>query len=343
MTDQIVGQHQKPRKQHIGTNRSAAIVALLCAGMLATSMVAGCGTVDGADGQSINAPSGSNSAPVILGVTVAPERVRPGDRCQLVCQATDEDGDTLIYTWTVGQATISGKGAAVEWTAPSTEGLFRVSVTVDDGRGGTDEHAVSLTVKSNSAPEFKSIPSFPQAVRPGASVVVSCPAVDADGDDITYEWQAAFGEIRGEGDTITWIAPTDLGSYVVTVFARDAHGGDSRRDVLISVSPSLTPRLGEFMVEAIDHDMLKHELGVWDMYIGESCRVECVVVEGDGPFTYAWSVDEGILTADGAVATWQAPTVRGPATIKVAVTDTHGNTNSGQLLMFAEDCTCAFD
>ncbi len=337
------GQHQKPRKRHIGTNRSAVIVALLCVGMLATTMMAGCGTVAGANGQNDNAPSASNSAPVLPGVTVAPERIRPGEVCQLVCEATDEDGDTLTYTWTAEQGTVSGTGAAVEWTAPGAEGLFRVSVTVDDGRGGTDERAVSLTVRSNSAPEFQSIPSFAQGVRPGASVAISCPAVDADGDEIAYEWQATFGEIHGVGDTINWTAPTGLGSYVVTVFARDAFGGESRRDVLISVTPSLTPRLGTFVVEAIDHDMLKHELGVWDIYIGESCRVECVVLEGDGPFTYAWTADKGALTANGAVATWQAPAVRGPATIKVAVTDAHGNTNTGQLLMLAEDCTCAFD
>lgn len=342
MPDPIDVTLPKSQKRHSGTSRSAATVALLCASMLAISMVAGCGRVDDANGQNINAPSASNSAPVILAVTIAPERIRPGDRCQLVCQASDEDGDTLTYTWTASQGDISGSGATVEWTAPTTEGLLPISVTVDDGRGGTDGRSVALTVKSNSAPEFQSIPSFAQGVRPGASVAISCPAVDADDDKITYEWQAAFGEIRGEGDAITWIAPTDLGSYAVTVFARDAYGGESRRDVLISVTPSLTPRLGTFAVEAIDHDMLKYELGVWDIYVGESCRVECVVLEGDGPFTYAWTADEGILTADGAVATWQAPAVRGPATIKVAVTDAHGNTNSGQLLMYAEDCTCAF-
>lgn len=336
LTESIELLHRTPGRRRLQTNRLTAIAVVTCAGMLAASMLTGCGTPAGAQ-------SGANTAPTILAVTVTPERIQPGDRVILECEATDEDGDTLRYTWSAGQGALSGTGAAVEWVAPGAEGLYRISVSVDDGRGGTDQRSASLAVKSNSAPTFQSIASFPQGVRPGAAVSISCPAADADGDEVTYEWRAAFGEIRGEGDTITWIAPTNLGSYVVNVVARDPFGAESRRDVLISVTPSLTPKLGEFTVEAIGHDMLKYELGVWDIYIGESCRIECVVLEGDGPFAYDWSVDKGTLTADGASATWQAPGTRGPATIKVAVTDAHGNTNSGQLLMYAEDCTCAFD
>ena len=66
------------------------------------------------------------------------------------------------------------------------------------------------------------------------------------------------------------------------------------------------------------------------------------MLEGDEPLTYMWTAAEGALTADGAVATWEAPRIRGPATIIVDVTDAHGNTNSGQVLMYVEDCTCAF-
>ncbi len=125
-------------------------------------------------------------------------------------------------------------------------------------------------------------------------MTISCPAQDADDDAISYDWHATFGEIHGEGDTVTWVAPNDLGSYVVTVMARDSYGGESSRDVLVTVTPSLTPRLGTFKVEAIGHEMLRYELGVWDIYVGESCRIECTVVEGDGLFTYKWTVNEGI-------------------------------------------------
>ena len=218
-----------------------------------------------------------------------------------------------------------------------------MTATVADGKGGTDEYSISLSVKHNSAPEFLSVPSFAEGVRPGASVSVSCSAVDAEGDDITYEWGSNYGEVRGEGDSITWIAPEALGSYVVTVTARDSFGSQVTRNILISVTPSPTPRLGKFVVEPIGHDMMNYELGVWEIYLRLSCSIECVVLEGDEPYTYEWSVDEGTLTADGSTAIWEAPGTRGPATITVAVTDAAGNTNSAQALMYVEDCTCAFE
>jgi hypothetical protein len=331
-----VEEHQERQEKPRGAKRKTSlIVGLVCVGVVAAVIAVNAGRL-------ADANSAPNTSPAILGVTASPERILPLALCQLVCEATAEDENNLTYTWTASQGDIIGNGATVEWAAPSTEGLFRVSVTVDDGRGGTDERSISLVVKSNSAPEFLSVPSFAQGVRPDTSVLISCPALDADGDEIAYEWHAAHGETSGAGDTITWVAPTNLGSYVVTVIARDTYGGEARHDVLVSVTPGLSPKLGEFVVEAIDHDMLKYESGVWDIYTGESCSVECVVLEGEGPFTYAWTADDGVLTASGAIATWQAPETRGPATIIIDVTDTHGTTTSGQVLMYAEDCTCAF-
>jgi large repetitive protein len=315
------------------------IIALVCIGVAAVLVAVNRdASIAGAHGTTAT----PNTAPIVSAVTVAAERIFPGDQCQLFCEATDNDGDTLVYSWSASQGHLAGEGATAKWTAPETEGLYRVSVTVDDGSGGTDTHSISLSVKDNTAPEFQSAPSYTEGIRPGASVSVSCPAVDADGDAITYAWHAAYGELQGEGDSVVWNAPEELGSYVVTVSARDAYGAEAKRDILVSVTPSLTPRLGEFVVEAVDHEMLKYEMGVWDIFIGRSCSIECVVLEGDAPFTYTWSADEGTLTTDGAVATWQAPRVRGQATIKVDVTDALGNTRSGQVLMYAEDCTCAF-
>ncbi len=240
------------------------------------------------------------------------------------------------------QGDVFGDGATIEWGAPGTEGLFRLSVTVDDGGGGTAEYSTTLRVKENYAPEFVSVPAFTEGIRPGESAYISCSAQDADGDVVTYEWDATHGELFGEDSSVVWLAPAEPGSYLVTVFARDTYGGESRRDVLINVTPAASPRLGRFVVKAIDHDMLQFEADVWEIFRGRSCSVKCMVVEGDEPFTYAWTVDQGTLTADGATARWDAPEERGPATISVDVTDMHGNTTTGIVLMYVETCTCAF-
>ncbi len=328
---------ESPKKFGRGNRRTAVIIGLACVGVVAAIVALNSDALAVGPGA-----SASNSAPVILSVTPSTERLEPLDHCRLVCDAADGDGDALTYTWTTSQGTITGQGASVDWAAPDAEGLFRVSVTAEDGKGTVAESSISLRVQYNNSPQFQSVSSFTEGVRPGASVPIACSAVDIDGDDITYSWHATYGEIQGDGDSIVWTAPDTFGSYVVSVTARDALGAETQREILINVTPSPTPKLGTFLVTGVLNDMLKYDAGVWETYLGRSCRIECVVVEGDEPYTYAWSVDNGTLTADGAVATWTAPDKAGPAKITVDVTDALGNTNSGQLLMYVEDCTCKF-
>ena len=314
-----------------------AVVATNFGGLSAQS------SPSGPTGQDAEVPAGPNTAPAIISLTPATDRIAPVDVCDIVCEAGDVDGDNLTYTWTADQGEVYGEGRSVKWGAPDAEGLFRVSVVVDDGRGGTAEESISLRVKNNYAPEIQSLSASPEWAEPGASTHISCAATDADGDEIAYEWKASLGELSGQGDSVSWLAPDKPGSYVVTVYARDAYGGESQRNILINVSPADAPKLGTFLVEPIDHDMLKFESEVWDIFIGRSCSVECVVVEAEEPLTYTWSVDVGTLTSDGSnIAIWEAPEVRGPATITLEVTDVNGNTATGILLMYAEDCTCAF-
>ncbi|MFC2013517.1 hypothetical protein ACFLU8_01325 [Chloroflexota bacterium] len=60
-----------------------------------------------------------------------------GGQSNVTCVATDPDGDSLSYTWSVTGGKISGTGNAVIWNAPGADADFVVNVTVDDGKGGT--------------------------------------------------------------------------------------------------------------------------------------------------------------------------------------------------------------
>jgi len=126
------------------------------------------------------------------------------------------------------------------------------------------------------------------------------------------------------------------------VYARDAYGGESRRGIPISVALSEPPKIGKFVVVGVDTDLLKPSEYGWKIFRGRSCSIECVVADGDGPFTYSWSAELGTLVTDGAVATWNAPTNRVTASILVDVTDVHGNTASGIVSISVETCTCSF-
>ena len=288
------------------------------------------------------AESSPNSLPEIVGIIPATDRITPFDLCEVVCEAVDPDGDELTYTWSASQGDIYGEGSTVEWGSPVDEGLYRVTVTVDDGRGGTAEFSTSLRVKSNSEPVIVEMSSDADWVVPGASAYLSCMAEDGDGDEITYEWEATAGEFYGSGTSVVWVAPEIEGANWITVRARDPYNGEAVRAIPVSVTQGEPPVLGDFIVQGVNTNMVGPAGDAWKIFRGRTLMAECVVEDGKGPFTYEWTVDRGTLTPDGNIATWQAPDARISATIVVEVTDVNGNTASGSLLVYVETCTCSF-
>jgi len=79
---------------------------------------------------------GSNGRPEITGITFIGEH---GGEHTFSAAATDPDGDTLSYSWSVtGGSLVSSSGNPVKWTMPDTGGEYDIIVKVDDGNGGTD-------------------------------------------------------------------------------------------------------------------------------------------------------------------------------------------------------------
>jgi len=284
----------------------------------------------------------ANAPPEILSVNAASDRISPSDLCEMVCEAVDPDGDELTYTWSAPVGQIRGGGPAVQWSAPDKEGLFRITVTVDDGRKGVVEYSISARVKSNLAPEIQELSADLDWVSTGKSVYFSCETDDADGDEVSHVWEATAGEFFGTGTGVVWLAPEEEGEYWITVWARDAYGGETQRAMPMRVTYHEPPDLGRFRVKGSNPDLLKPAGDAWKILKGNTCTIKCVVTEGDGPFTYEWSASQGELTSEGPEATWKAPLERVSADIVVHITDVHGATATGSILMYVETCGCAF-
>ena len=94
----------------------------------------------------------ANHRPAITSLETEPERVLPSGSCQIVCTASDRDGDELSYNWSPSGGGINGEGATVTWTAPNSEGSYNVTVTVTDGRGGEVMNQVTITVSYQEQP-----------------------------------------------------------------------------------------------------------------------------------------------------------------------------------------------
>jgi hypothetical protein len=79
-----------------------------------------------------------------------PDTVQVGGDSQIGCVAADADGDDLTYVWEAPLGTVTGSTANVVWTAPDSAGDYSVSVTVQDGRGGSAVDSVAVAVTDPS-------------------------------------------------------------------------------------------------------------------------------------------------------------------------------------------------
>ena len=76
-----------------------------------------------------------------------PCTVEVGRTSTVTANASDPDGDPLTYAWKAAQGTLANPAARQSlWTAPQQEGTVPVTVTVNDGKGGTASSSVNIQV-----------------------------------------------------------------------------------------------------------------------------------------------------------------------------------------------------
>jgi outer membrane protein OmpA-like peptidoglycan-associated protein len=92
-------------------------------------------------------PPSGNAPPQVSAACDAPCTVEPGQSLNVTANATDPDGDQLTYRWTAPGGTFATpNGRTTLWTAPNQEGTVPLTVTVDDGKGGTATATLNVTV-----------------------------------------------------------------------------------------------------------------------------------------------------------------------------------------------------
>jgi hypothetical protein len=99
----------------------------------------------------------ANHSPAISSVDPDRTRVRVGERVSVSARASDPDNDELRYSWTSSAGTIRGSGSTVtldtsgiEPDSGSTQ--VRLTVTVNDQRGGIATDSTSVTVQQRVVP-----------------------------------------------------------------------------------------------------------------------------------------------------------------------------------------------
>ena len=92
--------------------------------------------------------------PPTVTLSCDPCEVMVGEESQLRADANDPDGDALEYRWSAPAGTFQEEAnrTTQRWLAPDEEGSVPVTVTVDDGRGGSASDTVNIRVSAPPPP-----------------------------------------------------------------------------------------------------------------------------------------------------------------------------------------------
>ena len=107
---------------------------------------------------------------------------------------------------------------------------------MEDGKGGSAQASLPITVGANQSPVISSLVADPSGVLYGGSTTITCIATDPDGDLVSYSWSASEGSISGVGNMVTWVAPNKGGDFNVTVILSDGKGGETTGNIRVTVA-----------------------------------------------------------------------------------------------------------
>lgn len=225
------------------------------------------------------------SAPAIAGPTSAVE----GESLSFAATSADPAGDPVVLTWDWGDGSPLGTGATLLHTYVD-EGSYVLSVTADDGDGGTTV-AQRTVVVSNAASIISSV-GGPLSLDEGAAGPYTASATDAGVTDlIKYSWSFGDGSpaVLGGSVSHTWAEP---GAYVVSLLVTDGDGGSVGTSFEVVVA-NLPPVIEPLVLPALPGE-------------GEWVLLDASVADpGGGPVDLSWDVGLAApLLGDEAPYAW---------------------------------------
>ncbi len=169
----------------------------------------------------------TNYPPRIKSLAAKPNEILIDSSTTIYCTAVDQDNNTINFNWTSDQGLITGSGQQIKYTAPGNPGLYIIKCKIDDGNGGEDSAQVTIKVVEsfNSNPIINKIKASPRKIDLGKESNIICYASDPENDTLSFTWSSEFGTINGEGNQITWTAPTTSGNYFIKCKVDDGKGG----------------------------------------------------------------------------------------------------------------------
>ncbi len=92
-----------------------------------------------------------NHAPQINSIQTFPRKINIGEITKIFCNATDSDGDNLIYSWFSDYGSFDQQDAdSVIWISPGVEGDYYIKCSVDDNKGSVANDSIKVMVRDFS-------------------------------------------------------------------------------------------------------------------------------------------------------------------------------------------------
>jgi hypothetical protein len=145
----------------------------------------------------------ANNSPAISSMNLSATSVGPGGSVIASGAASDPDGDPVSYKWTADGGTITGTGQNVTWMAPQVspgeQSEYRIQLTVEDGKGGSDVRVATVTIVFGYVTEvFSPVPvATGTVVRDGGPDTSRTRAGDdAENENFRAFWTFDLGKLR---------------------------------------------------------------------------------------------------------------------------------------------------
>lgn len=183
-----------------------------------------------------------NLGPAVSRVSASLNRLDAGQSTTVSAVALDADGDPLSYSWsaTCPGTWTNGTSSSASFVPSSVPNgacnNCRLTVLVQDGRGGQATGSLNLCVTSESTQRFP--PAFTYyyqsalSISAGQPVTFEVNAQDPQSSSLMFAWSATMGSLATAQTTantsrIVWTAPACAGagaSPSVTVVVTNAYG-----------------------------------------------------------------------------------------------------------------------
>ena len=241
--------------------------------------------------------------------------------------ATDLDGDSLLFSVSGPEISISGSGVMTFVSAPDyeTKSSYTVTVTVSDGVASVSQ-TINITILDvdesapNQAPTISSSASF--SADENQTSIGSIVASDADGDPLNFSISGSEINISGTG-VLTFATPPDYetkNSYSATVTVSD--GSDSVSQI-ISISINDINEIGNAPVfssaQIFNSDENQTSIG------------NIIVSDADGDtLTYSISGSEINISSTGVLSFASSPDYESKNSYTATVTVSDGNNETSQ-------------